>query len=484
MSACFALLLACATAPQRDDLSVAASQRDGQWWCTISATRAPLRELVDSLSLRMGLDAQGLDAIPDGARVTVELRERPAQQVLARALGSIGMAADLRTHSLRVRTLSSEELDSDELFELALAAHARALRDFPDHPGSANARLAQARIEEARGNADAALVHYEALFQRNQDSLLMPEALMGCGRLQMAHGEWAAAGQRFADLLRLDRRHDFEIPARLALARCAAQLGDHERAFYMLDVVDTYAPTMDPAQTRERLLIRARAQIAAGKAPDALETLEAAQRLARRESLPPEALELRARALEATGDGAAACKAWLAFAHEADEDARSDAYAQAARLAADSGDALAALFLAEEARGHGTKDPAVDLRERLLKELELGGGDARERTAAERLDRAERLISAGLAEEARPVLAELYLARKELAEDALLRTVCAYAGALAETEGIDAAVTLLREALPDLSGDEARRRVYVRAGEILEEHGRFGQAAEAYQGRL
>src|SRR6185503_14187412 len=122
--------------------------------------------------------------------------------------------------------------------------------------------------------------------------------------------------------------------------------------------------------------------------PEALETIDAAQKLARRESLPAEALELRARALEATGDTAAACKAWLAFAHEADEGARSDAYAQAARLAADSGDSLAALFLAEEARGHGATDPALDLRERLLKELELGGGDAHERTSAERLDRA------------------------------------------------------------------------------------------------
>jgi hypothetical protein len=157
----------------------------------------------------------------------------------------------------------------------------------------------------------------------------------------------------------------------------------------MLDVVDTYSPTMDPAQTRERLLVRAPARRSPPRsAPEALETIDAAQKLARRESLSrPRALELRAP--RARGDRRHG-RGLQGQARVRPRSGRGRAQrrvrASRAAAAADSGDSLAALFLAEEARGHGATDPALDLRERLLKELELGGGDAHERTSAERLD--------------------------------------------------------------------------------------------------
>ncbi len=470
--------------PQSSDFSVSAEERDGDWWCSVIAQRANLRDLLDALAIKLDFRIEGLTSIDKGQEITVDLDQRSLRDVLSRLAGAVGAAAEVRTHTLVIKKQAADAWSADELRGQAVAAYLRALRAFPEHPGAAHAKLEQGRIEEARGNVQAALAHYDSLIQRNKTSELFPEALMRSSSLLMQTKEWDQASQRLTELLRLDRRHPYEIQARMALARCEAMLGDHQRCFYMLDVIETYAPSMEPDEIQRRLLIRARAQLAAGKPDDATESLARVERLGEREEFRLESLELGARIAEVAGDPHTACKSWLAYAQRAEGVERGDALDQAARLALDSGDEVAALFIARLAERSKGGQTAADIRARVARSLGVAKVAHPSDSASDSLSRAERLVASGAAAEAAPVLKSLYADRSQLDEAQLLRVVVAYARALDANDGVEAAVALLRDALADLHDNESRRALYLLAGELYEARDRLDEAVEAYQGRL
>jgi tetratricopeptide (TPR) repeat protein len=463
---------------------VHADRRDGEWWCSVHAQRANLRDLTRSLAIQLGVRAEGLDAFDEEQEVTVVLEDRELADVLTRVYGAVGCKAELRTNVLRIAATDHAHANADELRNSAIATYLVAQRKWPDHPAAATAKLAQADVEIARGNPAAAIAHFEALIQRDRGAAELPDALMRCARLLASQGEWESVVQRLTDLLRLDRRHPYEIAARLLLARAHAMLGDHEHAFFMLDVIDTYQPAAEPVEIQRRQLIRARALLAAKRAPEAAETLAYVERLGRREEFAVELRELHARAVEALDSPRAAAAAWLEYAKVATGRERADACTQAARLALDAGDELGAMLASRLADEDGTDDTALELRSRAAHELGIDELVHPTDERSERIERAKRLLDGDLPVDALGVLRPLYEQRRELGEAALVEVSTLYARALARTKGLEAAVAALRAVVPDLHAPESRRAIYVLAGELYEERGRLDEAVEAYQGRL
>ncbi|MCE9593732.1 MAG: hypothetical protein K8S98_06030 [Planctomycetes bacterium] len=478
------LALSAFTPAAGEGYEVHADRRDGEWWCSVRAQRSDLRDVVRSLAIQLGVRVEGLDAIDEEQEITVQLENRELHDVLDRVLGAVGCAGELRTNVLRVTSSDHETTSVDELRDRAVGTYLNAQRRWPDHPGAVGAKLAQARIEEARQNIPAAIAHYEALIQRHRDSDKLPEALMRSAELLGTQHEWASVVERLTDLLRLDRRHPYEIQARMLLARAHAMLGDHEHAFYMLDVIEAYVPSSEPVEIQRRQLIRTRALLAAKRAPEAKTTLEYVERLGRREELDLEIAELGARTEEAVGSPDAASKAWLRYAKLATGVERADAFNQAARLALEGGDELGAMFISRLGDADGTDDTALELRERAAKELGIDQLLHPTDERATRLERAKRLLEGGQASDAAATLKPLFEARRELDEKALTEVAQAYARAVASAKSVDSAIDVLRVVVPDLHTPEARRAIYVLAGELYEEHDRLDDAVEAYQGRL
>ncbi|HVS08617.1 MAG TPA: tetratricopeptide repeat protein, partial [Planctomycetota bacterium] len=403
-------------APARFRVSV--EQLDGETWCSISAQDASLQELMGDLARRAGLQLEGFERVSRTALVSAEIRHRPLREALGFVLGSVGLRVDPRVGTLVIRSGLHDQAGPGELREEALAAYLGALRSFPDHPAAAEAELSQARIEEQRGNLAAARGHYESLVADHPASELVPSALFDCGELLASQREWQAASQKYADLLRLDREHGLENAARIALARCTLELGDAQRALHMIDALDTLQPLTPREDGSARAHIRARAQLVLGLPHRALEALDALQSGPRAAESMRETLEVRALALEAVGEPAAAGRAWIACAERRSGSAQIAAWREACRLALAAGDELGALFVAGLGRraGAGAEFTAIEreARTRLgLEEADLAGA-----TPLQRLERAERLLQSGCAPQARRALEALAPSRGSFDEAA------------------------------------------------------------------
>ena len=478
------VLSAASRADEGERFQVRSALVDGQWRCSIFAERASARELIGALARQCDVTLEGFEHVSRTALVDADLRDRPVHQALEYVLGSVGLRLETRRGVWRVRASLRTPAEPETLREQALTAYLGALRDFPDHLGGAGALLSQGEIEQARGHLAAARERFDGVVESYPDSELVAEALMRAGLTLVRLRDWEQAAVRFADLLRLERVHPFEVPARLELARCTVALGEGQRALAMLDALDSIHPAEDGAQARARLLVRAGALVATG----ALE--EAATDLAWLELQPlphdarREVLELSARALEGLERPAEAARRWLAYSQESEGGERTIGLRHAARLALAAGDEVAVLFiqeLAEREGAGGSLGPQADVaRERLALGALAGGGA----TSTRRIERAEELVDAGSALEALELLDAVERSGSRLEPAALLRAGLTRGRALARVQGVEAAVGALRALVPQLQDGDARRAVYLLAGELLEQAGHVDAAIEAYQGRL
>jgi hypothetical protein len=230
--------------------------------------------------------------------------------------------------------------------------------------------------------------------------------------------------------------------------------------------------------------LRARALAATGAHASALAVLGALEARALAPEQYLETLELSARSLEGAGRTADAARRWLLLSQDAKGAQKQLALEQAARLALDAGDEVGVLFIDKLAKaqldaGSSTAAQVREARRRLgLEDGELPA------EATQRLERAEELATLGRAREALEIAAELELGEPRPTGAALARLVQVKARSLAELQGVDAALSALSGALPQIEDAEARRRIYLLAGELLERAGRLDEAIDAYQGRL
>ncbi len=479
------IALAAGSPPAEDErFQVRVAEIDGEWRCSVIAERAPVQPLVAALARHCGVALEGFNGVARTTLVDVELRDRPVRQALDYVLGSVGLRVEPRTGAWLVCAGVRAPSTPEKLREQALSAYLGVLREFPDLALCAEALWNQALVEIARSEVRAARVVLDGLVERHPHSPLVPAALMRAGELCEREQDWDQAAVRFADLLRLARPHEHEIPARLELALCAVHQGRSDRALAMLATLERIAPSADPTQAQARSLVRAMAHVEAGSFAEAQHDLDVVESTPLSEADRAAALELRARSFEGLGNHAEAARAWLAVGRGAQGAEQTIALRHAARLALEAGDELAVLMIHALAQDSGAEGATEALARAARERLALAPAARAGAAAVERLERAEELLARGLTGEAAAALDALDMLRAELDQEQTARFTLANGRALAASAGLDAALAAFRELLPELEGAQHRRAVYLLAGELLEEAGRMDEAIEAYRGRM
>ncbi|HEX6883726.1 MAG TPA: hypothetical protein VF530_10115 [Planctomycetota bacterium] len=443
---------------------------------TVLCQDVPLDELLDALARKAGLSLDASGASLAGATLTLELRQRPLEEVLAVVLGSQGLVPELARRTLRV---TPEPSDPQELLRLALAAW-QVVEARGDGHAVARARLARGELLELRGELEDAYALYAELALEGAGEE-RHEATFRAGRVLQRLGHWAEAAQHFRTLAGLEEAVALRTRARLELARCSIELGDAKSAVHLLNFLAANFPEADATELAERRLVRARAQNAMQQHLEALRTLEEGDLEAAPEA-HARTLALRAEALQGLGFEVEAARGWLIFARDAARpEERSAAFRRAAELALAGGDELGALFVCREAARSGADEGLGALAHQARVRLGLDE-DEPPATIQERLTLAESLVVRGDMERADELFEGLYRARGALPEPDQARIVAGWARVLAERSGLAAAVQLLSQSRRTLLDPAALRGLDVAAAALFEAEGRFAEAAEAYRG--
>jgi tetratricopeptide (TPR) repeat protein len=413
-------------------------------------------------------ELRGEDVLIDADPVDLSIHDRPLDSVL-RALGlstNTDISADLHAITIsppRPRK-SLEDMDLE-----TQAAWLRLVRDFPEHEVSRFARLQLGRAQERLGHDEAALAHYDAAVRTDIESPAMEQALRAASDLLSRRGSWGEAQRRLSLLAVHASAESVRASARIATARALAMQGRGPEALALMDAVDISYPPHGDHEVEDRLLVRARAQLAAGNAPGALEELDRRSLTHTSLGSTREDFELRARALEAAGSPLEAARAWLASASLADGPEKVEALVSAARLAAAGGDDLAVLFIARSADG--------------------GVRDSTRKAQVERLADAARAHLGFLdmpAESTDPVhsidaLEPRWAARAKLTPSDRVALAARFVTAVARARTIDDALAVARTALSELDGADGTP-VRAALAEIYERRGLWSQAARVWNG--
>lgn len=447
----------------------------GARW-TVLCEEVPLDELLAALTRKTGLSLDATEAPLPDAPVTLELRQRPLEEVLEVVLGTQGLRAELARRTLRV---APETTDAGELLRLALAAW-EVVEAHGDGRAVARARLARGELLELRGELENAYTLYSEL-ALEESGAERHEATFRAGRVLERLGHWAEAAQHFRTLAGNEEAVALRTRARLELARCSIELGDAKSAVHLLNFLEANFPVADAAELAERRLVRARAQNATQQHLEALRTLEEGDVEAAPEA-HARTLALRAEALQGLGFEVEAARGWLIFAREAARpEERLAAFRRAAELALAGGDELGVLFVCREAARAGADEGLGALVSQARVRLGLDE-DEPPATIQERLALAESLVARGELARADELFEGLYLARGALPEPDQARVVAGWAQVLHARSGLAAAVQLLAQARRALLDPAALRGLDVAAAALFEAEGRFAEAAEAYRG--
>jgi tetratricopeptide (TPR) repeat protein len=476
------------TAPSRwdstDPLVVEVDPTGPRDRASVRAANASLERVVGELARRTGRVVEGLTGPGRNALVTVELIDRPVEQILEFVLGSAGMRAELRPGLLRVLPDDSETLSPERLRERALALYLRSTMEHPDHPAAERGRLSQGAVEEARGNLSAALEHYQTLIEFYPESPLHAEAHLRSGSALERLGRFAEAANEYRVAASGEESAPQHAPAKLGLARCRIELGNPDLAEIMIDMLDDAIPPSSRAEAAERGLVRAQAQVLREEFVEALATLDQLDRLGQPDSTLARSMELRAMAFEGLDLYREASRFWLVHARQTTGERSVQAFERAAQLAVEDDDPLGVLFVAAEAERAGS--PAALGRMARAARLELGllvDLEADDVTDVERVEVAEGWVAEGKTSAARPVLADLHARRTELLVSLRPRTAVAWARCLYAEDGLENALAALREARPAISDHDQRQPLDLLAAELLEGERQFTRAMAAYEGR-
>jgi tetratricopeptide (TPR) repeat protein len=459
-------------------------QREKDWFCSISAPRTPLDEIVKQLAHSMNVEVEGLDRISPTALVTVELRDRPVAQVLEWMLGSAGLHATWRTGIIELHELTPASPTPDELRECALTAYTSALRSFPDAAAGATAAFARASIYEHRGDFQQAIASFDSLVRAFPQSAQAPEALIRSARKLAEQGDWAGAGAHYADLLRLTSVGPYTIEARVGFANSLARQGEVRTALRLLSALDISNPAMTRDDLHRRLLIRARCVLGDGNAAAARKLITEAENGGLEPELEAEYFELRALALPTDAPPEYGASVWMEHAQHATGSARSKAAGEAARLTRLAGDELGALWIDRWAQLNGAGDATMVHAQAAREALGLDTQSLSTNAVEDRLARAERLMRARLWADANSAFVALRESAPPMDDASRGRMYVGLARSLDGLDRVDDAISMLREGLELVKDAERRREILVTAATIFEGRQRLDDAIDAYRGRL
>jgi len=470
--------LASASQDLSDSPEVEVEALEGRSWFTVHAQNASAERVLLELARASGRELE-LHVPLDSALLTIDLVRRPLEQVVEYALGSVGMHHEMRQDTIVVHPGTAQDVEG--AFDLASAAWSRAALRFPDDPQAPVARLSQGEIAEWHGDLELARDRYLSLPRDYPKASEVAEATLRAGRISERLGQWGEASRLFRTLANLESAQEYQAIARLEWARAMIAQGESQAALQMLGVLDASHPAANPMEATARRLVRARALETRGFHMEALRELDLAEH-----DLDPlgrwESLEIRASALTGAGLHAEAGRAWLLYAQEARGTDRAFAYRQAAERALEAGDDLAVMFVAREATERSVEVDLSDLVRSARAGLGFADVDPGE-SLAERIAAAEAALEEGALDRAEPAWEALFLARGALDEETSARIGVGWTRCVAARRGLGPAIALLVEERGNLHSAEARRIVDLGAAALFEEHGRFEDAIDAYEGR-
>lgn len=449
---------------------------------TVVAVNVSVETLVDRIAERTDRRVEGFGPSGNPALVTVELIDRPLMQVLEVVLGSVGLSFELQPGVLRILDAEAESHDVRLLEARSLAHYLRATTTFPNHPLAAKARLDQGELEERRGNLEAAFDHYQSMLEGFPYSDLVSDAHLMSGAVLEKLGRYAEAHTEYLSVTRLPNTDPRRNQARLALARCQLELSNPSFAVLMVRRLEEEEPTSDIEIHSERLTLLAKALELAEMPMEALEVLDQLERLGGPLVHAIEAMEIRARALEALDLLQAASRAWLVVARERSGADAHAAYRRAADLTERVGDPLSVLFIAKEA---AIASPPLDLSGYLRRarlDLGLDVDLSGEVPAEERWKIVQHWMQEERFDRADPELQRLFEQRGAL-DPALARDVVVrFAERTYVRSGLESALGALREGRRDATDPAIRAAYDLRAGKLLESERAYVRAAAAYHG--
>ena len=449
--------------------------KSGPRW-SVLCEETPIDKLMRALTKKTGLALEGIELLPFGARVSIELKRRPLEQVLAIVIGTQGLRYEIVRGTLRLLPPSN---DPAELLRLAQSAWNTVEAEGDEH-AAASAKLAQGNLAEVRGDLDGAYRIYAELAE-DDHSPDAPEATYRAGRILERLGHWAEAAQHFRVLAALDGAKSFHAKARLELARVSTELGDAKSALHVLNFLDANYLTEDPVELAERRLVRARALNADHEYVEALRTLESGEIISA-EGAEARSLAIRAAAFEGLGFEVEAARAWLIFAREAAApDERVAAFESAVKLSLAGGDELGVLFLCREAAKSGADEGLGAYAHRARLRLGLEDEEA-PASLEERLVLAEEHLADGEQHRAADLFESLYLARGALSESDQARVLTGWAQILVDRVGLDGALEVLSKNRANFEDPLAAQELDLAAARMLEAEGRYDEAVEAYRG--
>ena len=449
---------------------------------TVRADKVPVDLVMARAAEAMDRRLVGFEGATRSALIDAQLEQRPAFEAIEAILGSVGLEARIQPGVLVVEEIRPEQWSQPELLDQASAAYALAMRKHPGHALAASARLAQGGIEEQRGNWDAALTHYQAVLEDFKSSPEAPMARMRSALTLERMGLWRDATKHLQILAHSNTSHVLGVDARFELARCAEELGDHERTLSVLSALESHSPASEVADITRRKMLAARASIGLDHDIDALRLLDRCESI----GLTPEqrntAHGLRARAFEGLELYGEASRSWLIFSREARGEDRAHALEDAARMAAFEGDDVGVLFVYEQAARDGLGARLLPFVRDARETLGLSPRLRNVQSPENRLEVAMHRVSIGEYESALTLLEPLFEDRLALFSEIRLGTALALADALAGAEGIGQALSVLRTAREETLVPEEHAALDQRAAVLLERHERFDEAVEAYRG--
>lgn len=451
---------------------------------SVRAVNATIERVIDEIARRTGRVVEGLEGPERAAMVTVELHDRPIEQILEYVLGACDMRAELTPSVLHVLPSDSESLPTERLRERAMALYLRANVNFVDHPAAERGRLSMGEVEEARGNLAAALENYQVLLDRYPHSTLRLEAHLRSGSALERMGRFAEASTEYRAASAGEGETPQHAPARLGLARCQIELGNPDLAEIMLDTLDDVVPATGREEAAERGLVRAHAQLLREEFVDALGTLDQLDRFGLPQDALDSSMELRAMAFEGLELYREASRFWLVFAREADEFRAARAFERAASLAEADDDPLGVLFVVAEAERAGSNaDLGSTARKARLSLGLLVDLSSDEITDQERLEVCEAWLVEGRHSDARSTLSDMHTRRHSLHESLRPRAAVAWGQCLYAENGLESALAALREARSAIPVNADREPLDLLAADLLEQERQFVRAVAAYEGR-
>lgn len=474
------LALLALAAPQSADVSV--HEKDGEVLCTVRARRVRVDDLLRDIASQSSREIEGLERIREFAAVDVDLVDRPLEMVVDWVAGAAGLRAQAKAKTITVKPDLDGSATISELEDLADVMFVRALRRFPEAQMAAEAEMRLGDLQAARMNDGAARAHYEALVRAHPDSNLVGEALMRSASILSRQGSWKEAATRWSQLANRPAPNPFAVKARVELARSLAFSGDGRQALAMIGALDNAAPPESAAESAERLYVRAAALVALGNGNEALAMLDTAMKAGLDQASSIDVMALRADALDHADRPTDAARAWLAFAQACQDERRKDAFIRAATSANKSSDLLGVLFIERLAVGSGAEARIRPLAD--AARATLGLLEHTEESMVERLARAEIQAEDGAFPQAAKTIESVWRDRARLTEADVVRAVIVRARCADAADGVQAAIEQLKTALGEVRRPEGRKRIYLLAGELYENHSQWELAAQAYGGRL